>query len=150
MTVVSSNMIEENEAAIILEQVKIEFGDDQITRLFERYFARHKTFEFGRNRAVFFYPTFVVKLPITHDGIVDNDWEGSISGGGRYDVQLARTRMFYVGDFPVVLMERIDEATDVSIRQRLGYLPDWVNSVDGGQVGFNRKGDLLAFDYGLR
>jgi hypothetical protein len=29
-----------------------------------------------------------------------------------------------------------------------GYnnLPDWVMSVDGGQVGYNKKGELVAFD----
>lgn len=29
------------------------------------------------------------------------------------------------------------------------YAPDWTYSVDCGQVGFTRRGRLVAFDYGV-
>lgn len=42
-------------------------------------------------------------------------------------------------------MEYIEPITSFKDKK----LPDWINSVDGGQVGYNKKGLLLAYDYGL-
>jgi hypothetical protein len=97
----------------------------------------------------------VVKLPRNFDGCTDNDWEGSVSNApeSRNDplhVQYPKTKLVYVDDIPVVFMERIESLTSRAIEERFGHEPAWVFSVDGGQVGVNRHGRLVAYDYGLR
>lgn len=121
--------------------------------LFDRYHKRCKGFESGRTRCTFMFGRYVVKLPITHAGVGDNDWEGSVSNGPDQNeeehVQYARTRMHYEDSIPVLFMEYVEWARTAEIVARLGHEPDWVGCVDCGQVGFNRAGKLVAFDYGL-
>ena len=148
-----------NEKKLILDQVKREFGNSVImNRLFKRYFKKCKAFHLGRSRVAFEFSTYVVKLPITYGGIGDNDWEGSISNNpdlppNDYQIQYARTRLVYLKDrldsIPIVLMEKVEFATVKEIVARLGKEPRWCWSVDCGQVGWNRQGKLVAYDYGL-
>lgn len=118
----------------------------------ERFSSRAEAIYCGRNREVFVMHSYVVKIPRNYDGIADNHWEGSVSNSVEYpqsdwQVQYARTRIAVVHDIPVVFMERLEEG---SIVERLGREPNWVGCVDGGQVGFNKQGRLLAYDYGIR
>lgn len=39
----------------------------------------------------------------------------------------------------------MEYATDEIIEAKLGSVPDWGGSVDCDQVGFNKKGKLVAF-----
>lgn len=138
-------------AEIIRKQGVSEFGR-KWGRLFKRYLSRCEAFHSGRNRATFVFRNHVVKLPINFGGLGDNDWEGSVSNGpdqdDRYSIQYARTRLYYVGELPVLFMERVTPAGSVEIENRLGFEPEWVYSVDCGQVGFNKSGRLVAYDYG--
>ena len=136
-----------------------QFGHPQaeldLWRLYERYMRRCRDYVIGRNRIVFMFATYVVKLPWTFDGIADNDWEGSVSNDpdepySDWQVQYARTRIHYEGEIPVVFMERVRPLLGKDIVARFGYEPEWVSSVDCGQVGLNRAGRLVAYDYGCR
>lgn len=125
-----------------------------VTYLHQRYEKRCLLVHGGRNRNVFDLGKYVVKIPKNLAGFGDNDWEGSVSNSpeslGHDDyVQYPRTRLAYYKEVPIVFMEKVEPVTAKEIVRRLGYEPDWVNSVDCGQVGFNRKGRLLAYDYGL-
>lgn len=131
---------------IVAQAVRV-FGED-IRPLFDRYVNRCDTFESGRNRGVFLFNTYVVKLPITEFGVADNDWEGSISDGPDPYVHHARTRMAYHNGIPILFMERVQYATIAKMVKLYGTEPDWVSSVDCGQVGWNGRGKLVAFDYG--
>lgn len=51
---------------------------------------------------------------------------------------------------PVVFTEKVDDMSFADIKKMFGRVPDWVSSVDCGQVGVNRKGKLVAYDYGIR
>lgn len=124
-----------------------------IDTICKRYLPRALDILTGRHRNVFIFKNYVIKIPRNINGLADNDWEGSISNaedGDPEDVQFARTRMVYYKGIPIVFMERADWATRDEIAARLGYEPDWTGSVDCGQVGFNKQGKLVAFDYGLR
>lgn len=126
-----------------------------LEKLDARYAPRAIEILEGRNRRVYVMRNYVVKVPRNGDGIADNDWEGSVSNCEQYpqsdyQVQYARTRMFVVSDVPIVLMERVTEATSKEIVLRLRREPQWTWSVDGGQVGFNKRGRLVAYDYGCR
>ncbi len=132
-----------------------DFEDDTaetLRFLCERYMQRSNNQVFtGRNRNVFILKNnIVVKIPVNLCGIADNDWEGSISNANDdpEEIRFARTRLTYYKGVPIVFMEHVTYAGKREIEKRLGYEPDWVMSVDGGQVGFNTKGQLVAFDYG--
>lgn len=120
-----------------------------------RFRSRAEAVYCGRNREVFVMRGYVVKVPLNGDGVADNDWEGSVSNceeypQNDYQVQYARTRMVIVDDIPIVFMERLEDVSSEEIIRRLGREPKWCWAVDGGQVGFNKQGRLLAYDYGIR
>ena len=95
-----------------------------------------------------------MKLPKNLDGCADNEWEGSVSNteeskGNNDYVQYARTRLGYAKGFPVVFMEFVKHVDWKKCDALLGP-NNWTGSVDGGQVGFNKKGRLVAYDFGVR
>lgn len=94
----------------------------------------------GRNRAVFVTRSgrFVVKAPLNDDGLADNQYEAT-----RASARCARSRAAYLLGIPLVVAERV--CLDV----KKPY-PHWVDGVDCGQVGYNRKGRLVAYDFGIR
>lgn len=114
---------------------------------------QHHPYEFGRNRVCFFLKNNVIKIPRNGGGIGDNDWEGSVSTcpefiGSPDHIQYAKTRLLYVEGIEVVVMEKVCYANESQIERVLGPGPNWTWSVDCGQVGFNRHGRLVAYDYG--
>ena len=122
--------------------------------LYAKYLSRAKEVWCGRNRVVFDMGIYVVKLPRHALGFSDNEWEGSVSNEGNDEgyVQYAKTRIFYYKglhefSIPVVFMERVN--SDIRQGKKYKDFPDWVGSVDGGQVGYNKHGKLVAFDYGV-
>lgn len=134
----------------------IEDGLEEIMVPLHKHFAKRAIgFTSGRNRNVFIMPRgYVVKLPRCCDGIGDNDWEGSISNslesiGDDDYVQYPKTRLIYYKEIPILFMEKVKPITPKETVEIFGYEPDWVNSVDCGQVGVNKHGRLVAYDYGL-
>lgn len=121
-----------------------------ITQLFNRYIPRATGVTSGRNRVVFHMGRYVVKLPMNYGGVADNDWEGSVRHSqDPREAKYARTRMVYFGEIPVVFMEYV-KSTGYSDLRNLGPVPKWVDGIDCQQVGFNRRGQLVAYDYGIR
>lgn len=105
----------------------------------------------GRNRIVFMTSKgFVIKLPLNQGGCGDNEWESSVSScpdsTGR---QLARTRFHCINGIIVLFMETVNHLADEEIIRLFGEIPWWVDGIDCGQVGINRKGKLVAYDYGI-
>ena len=99
--------------------------------------------ECGRNRATFFGKHCVIKFPLNDNGIADNDWEGSCSAD-----YLAVGKWIEIGGFVCVMQEKLIPIPE----NEFSYdnLPDWVGSIDGGQVGYDKKGRLKAYDFGTR
>lgn len=142
---------------LLIIQDEIPVLTDVLIELHNRYAKRALECYGGRNRNVFKMPGgYVVKLPSGMNGIADNDWEGSVSNseeGTGFDVgyvQYARTRMCYYKDIPIVFMEYVEYLNKEKIVKRFGKEPEWCYSVDCGQVGINKRGRLVAFDYGCR
>jgi hypothetical protein len=129
--------------------------DDVLNIFVSRYGGKALSIEQGRNRRVYVMKAYVVKVPVNQDGIADNHWEGSVSNSSQYpqsdwQVQFARTRLVFQNGIPIVYMERVEEATSGAIHNRLGRVPNWIGCVDCGQVGFTKRGALVAYDYGIR
>lgn len=118
-----------------------------------KYKKRAKAVFMGRNRIVYDMGKYVVKIPLNEDGIADNDWEGSTVWEDSPDHITARTRAAWVdckchGVIPILFAERVNFEALAGV----GYeaLPEWAGSIDCGQVGYTKKGKLVAYDFGIR
>ena len=136
-----------------------EFYDSELNAnalaLAQRLLLKYGSVELGRNRLVFHSKFAVLKVPTCHDGICDNDWEGSICGGiarsreweNQEEANYPNTRWLELDGFICCMMEKVKplEFKDYS------EVPDWVGSIDCGQVGTSViSGRLVAFDYGYK
>ncbi len=119
------------------------FMDDTFTQkaqaLVDKLTVKYGEPDCGRNRAVFFSKFCVIKVPINDNGVVDNDWEASVKSD-----TTANGRWLEIDGLVCCMQQKLNtEITDHD-------LPDWVGSVDCQQVGYDRKGNLRAYDFGLR
>lgn len=125
-----------------------------INELDRKYRPRAKAVQQGRNRRVYIIGTYVIKVPLNLNGVTDNDWEGSVSNGPKpseWDVIYPKhKRLAWYRGIPILFMEFVRPALTKHITKRLGSVPKWVDRVDCGQVGFNKQGRLMAYDYGPR
>lgn len=99
----------------------------------------------GRNRNVYLSRSgkYVVKVPLNLFGDCDNHLEANrfyrkdgFFGPGH----LARCRMAKLGGTWCLIMEIVKPSFAKD-------LPDWTEGVDCQQVGYNRKGKLVAYDF---
>ena len=95
----------------------------------------------GRNRIVWRRCNIVVKVPLNNDGLHDNWNERKM--WSKYhthtEIKYASCRL-YANYF--LLMEYVNAFVPTS------DLPMWANYVDCRQVGYNRRGMIVAYDYG--
>lgn len=94
----------------------------------------------GRNRTTYLLPSgkYVLKIPRNEAGVFDNADEEALS---LYKTH-ARCRTIKLFGTLCLVMEYVEQA---SLDKEL---PTWCDFVDCRQVGYNRKGKLLAYDYG--
>jgi hypothetical protein len=95
----------------------------------------------GTTRACFISKRCVIKFPINDRGERANDWEGSVSAD-----HLARGRYITIDGFVCVIQEKLN--VDIWNGKTYKDFPEWVGSIDCGQVGYDSKGNLKAFDFG--
>ena len=124
-------------------------------KLFDaRYASRALQVFEGRNRRVYHLGKYVVKIPRHECGIADNEWEGSVRTSKKPNewnlIYPPHKRLVWLDNIPVLFMQYVEHANYSQIRERLGRVPPWVDRVDCGQVGFNKNGLLVAYDYGIR
>lgn len=106
----------------------------------------------GCTRESWLTPTgYVVKIPI-NDNYQDNEREAQLWKerhnlyGDRKDWKLARCRL--IPGTNILVMEYI-KPIEFSNRYQPDSpsLPKWCYEVDGCQVGYNSKGEIVAYDY---
>lgn len=118
------------------------FMDDAFTQkaqtLINKLVAKYGEPDCGRNRAVFISKFCVIKIPINDNGVLDNDWEASVISD-----TTAKGRWLEIEGLVCCMQQKLN--TEVVYKD----LPDWVNSVDCRQVGYDRKGNLRAYDFGI-
>lgn len=107
----------------------------------------------GTSRVTYLSKHVVFKVPINNDGFRNNDWEASLLSIGKDEndpnyIPLAYSRFLPGCGIPVVVMEKVREATKDEIIAKFGAIPDFVYNVDMGQVDWTKKGKLVVFDYG--
>lgn len=104
----------------------------------------------GTGRVTYISKTVVFKVPISDFGFRNNDIEASILSiheNTPYEIPIAYSRHLPNCEIPIVVMEKVKELTLTEIKDKLGEIPSFVSAVDMGQVGLNKKGKLVAFDY---
>lgn len=119
-------------------------------KIIENLKEKYQCLGVGRNRIVFKLRSgnYVLKFPLGCSGEADNDWEGCIVTNknkfpdDKNRIRTPKTKWINYNGFICVLMEYLNE--DIEIK------PEWANRIDDGQVGVNKKGQILAFDFGVR
>jgi len=97
-----------------------------------------------RNRIVYRRGYFVIKIPLNESGLHDNWHEEMLFkqyGKTRGYIPLARCRLVKNS---ILVMEYIEHTG-----RSFDGCPGWADYVDCGQVGTDRNGSLVAYDYGI-
>lgn len=135
----------------MMDFIESEFGTGFLFDLHSKFIDKYGMPKLGTSRATYISKSCVFKIPISLEGFRLNDWEGSLCSigeeGTEYYIPLAKSKLLYINDIPVVAMERVIEASLDDIKEKYGFIPDFVSAVDMGQVGFDSKGKLVAYDY---
>lgn len=121
--------------------------------LFKRLKKKYPKYEEGRNRLVFFSKFVVIKIPLNEDGITDNEYESSVMGGKAFTKIWVKpeyntypnTKFLELDGLWCVMMKKVKPTYE-----SYDELPNWVGFIDCGQVGYDRSGKLVAYDYGTR
>lgn len=103
----------------------------------------------GRNRTVWKTSKGnVVKVPRNWNGAVDNEFESMNSDKTLGYEILGKTKCFYIDGIAILVMEYLERASCEEVNEYIGSSFDWTDFIDCGQVGFNKNGQLRAYDYG--
>jgi len=102
----------------------------------------------GRYRRVYLSRTgkYVIKIPINHVGEADNGSEDFSYHFSANNENLARCKAFFYNNQLCLIMEKV-EIIDWSKNSTV--VPEWVSYVDCRQVGYNRDGKLVAYDWAV-
>ncbi|AIW22316.1 hypothetical protein F0267_01360 [Vibrio coralliilyticus] len=123
--------------------IRSNLGENAVA-LHQRLWDKYGEPECGNSRATYISKNYVFKLPITDQGIRQNEDECTLLSDDYW--QFAKTRLVDA-ESGLLCMERVEHAPHDIIKQRLGYIPDFVAGIDCSQVGFNRRGLLVAYDF---
>jgi hypothetical protein len=114
--------------------------------------AGYEYLGYGRHRQVYLTAShkYVIKFPYNDDGEQAN-WEEAYEYAnriGRSYFPLAKCRAFRYDGITCLIMEAVQEPSwGNDDFEPSKDLPDWTRSVDLRQVGWNRRGELVAYDY---
>jgi hypothetical protein len=123
--------------------------EQELQEIKRRFFKKFGHGQAGNRRVVYkISDKFVVKVPLNQDGIDHNKEERKIYLSSTKDnCRYARCYLFHDKDtsnlVPLLIMDIVAPVQDDE-RQRL---PEWTLSIDLQQVGYNKRGELVAFDY---
>lgn len=108
----------------------------------------------GRNRQVWRRGNYVIKFPLNTYGVDDNCHEASTyqeSLRRPMYCKYARCRLVLpLGTVLVMEYARyVGPKSDETGYITLPDCPEWAYSIDCWQVGYNRRGEIVAYDYGI-
>lgn len=122
----------------------------QIRKQIDHYTKKYGQPLLGRTRAVFDRgDSYMVKVPMNGEDLMANQSEIMTYEAKDPYIPVAECRMetdysVVPEGMPVLVMEKVDIESASKLRYK--DMPDWVGSVDCGQVGYDRKGRLVAYD----
>lgn len=133
-----------------LAYIESVFGTGLLFDLYSKMIDKYGLPKIGTRRATYISKSIVFKVPVDIEGFRENDWEGSlcaINPDSNYEIPIAKSRLIFCDDIPVVAMEKVQPLFLSQIKEKFGEIPAFVSWVDMGQVGLNRQGKLVAYDY---
>jgi len=122
-----------------------EYMKEVILPILTEFKSRYGEPECGRTRAVFDMGNgYVIKVPIDYEGMMASSNEFSTFEMEDSFIPVAECYFSREFEQPLLIMEKVD--TSRNRRPDYKDLPNWVGFVDGGQVGYDSKGRLVAYD----
>lgn len=122
---------------------KGQFRTDLAERALTHLLTRYTCIGTGLYRIAFQVGDHVFKFPRDESGEYCNDGEGSVQG-----TIFARGKWIEWRGFVCVMQEKLTMPTNnqfAHIRRRPRL--DWIGSIDGGQVGYDKQGRIKAYDF---
>lgn len=110
-------------------------ASDVLKKLIEKYGIP----KCGRNRATFISKYSVIKFPLNDDGETNNDMEAYFISDNT-----AKGKKIVLKGFTCIIQEKIIE---LSYPVDFTTLPEWTKNIDSGQVGYDHKGHIKAYDF---
>jgi hypothetical protein len=134
----------------LLERMQDEISEGFVTSLLwgpvEELSRSREYLGAGISRGVFMWePGWVVKAAIRDSGLYANAREANLYEryGKEGGIPYAECRLVEFAGVDVLVMEWVEHDFRPLLKQ-----PSWVMRVDCAQVGFDREGNLVAYDYG--
>lgn len=113
--------------------------NNTVSNLLSRFISKYGNPHCGRNRATFLSKYCCFKIPLNADGEINNKTEDSFRS------PITSTSKLLIIDGIICLMQ--EKLTPVDYDYNESELTEWSHLIECGQIGFNRKGVLKAFDY---
>jgi hypothetical protein len=111
--------------------------------LLKKMYEKHGLPQTGRTRAVWVLNEHeVVKIAFNGEGLMASGNEVSASNQEDRYIPVASSRWEVMDGVDVQVMEKVKPLLGLSYKE----MPDWVGYVDGAQVGYNKSGELVAYD----
>jgi hypothetical protein len=95
--------------------------------------------ECGRNRATFISKNYVIKFPLNEDGENNNLSESNFKSK-----ITAKSKFLNISGFYCTIQERLK---NLEYPVDFEKLPQWTKKIDSGQVGFDKNGNIKAYDF---
>lgn len=139
-----------NERKETLKHIEDEIGNqgwddsykEKSVKAIQKFTSLYGTPSIGRTRAVFdTQDGFVIKVPYVDEGFYANHSEVVTSNTDDAYIPIAKCEHDEKEGVSVLVMEKVAIA-----RADYKNMPDWVYSVDCGQVGYTKDGRLVAYD----
>jgi hypothetical protein len=126
-----------------LSKVEWDGYETKVRSLIHSLTEKYGTPKIGRTRAVFdSQDGNVIKVPFTDEGEMANGYEHKAGKEENPYIPVAANRFDKIDGVDILIMEKVKEYRFASYND----VPDWVGSVDSGQVGYDRNGKLVAYD----
>lgn len=150
-------MKKEVKEKIIFDESKIPaYHLKEICKIIVKFFDLVPLNSGSTRRVYHLNKNWVIKLPLNGDGILGNLVE--YISYKKYPVRRAKCKLKFIKGMPCLLMEKVDDILPTSYHNLsmttnqyskfLKSLPAWVSNLhDGPQVGFNKDGKLVCYDY---
>jgi hypothetical protein len=116
-----------------------ESRDNQASVVLEKLIKKYGIPQSGRNRATFISKKFVIKFSLNDDGEINNSVEATF-----VSENTAKGKIIILNGFTCIIQEKL---LTFDYQVNFKKLPDWTKNIDSGQIGYDLKGKLKAYDF---
>lgn len=139
------DVLPNEELKIPSESLNTDHGQEDIVEYYKAAYDYYKGSPriVSRTRVVYIFEDHVIKVPLTDEGEFSNGLE--VNTSKHQHLPIAKSEFITINhngkEMEVMKMEKVQPV--IADYKRM---PDWVYSVDCGQVGLTSTGELVAYD----